>query len=430
MSQADLLRARRSFMDSISSKDRVPISVNRLLLGLAIPFDVYSREGEEYSHLFSKWTHFNEVMLGNLQKLGISTVYIEGDVSRIEMYLGQKVEEPESAEDVRFEAYSRKKQTYHQIEKTLLVDKSLLIPHSRITFSLYEVGNMTIRKVVEASVNSPVSIPPHGFRVKGDLAVQVEDIAQYQEYLNSIMQSPAVPAEVKRRSRAIGMKENSKIMIREALANPADLGNMHEIAAVVGSMTTAVMNNEIDARDLMSLRNHDLYTYTHSVNVSVLCISLASALGMPQDQVEKLGLGAMMHDIGKSAIPSNVLNKHGQLSEEEFRLMQQHPMEGVRMLEGNADIPKESLLAVLQHHEKLNGSGYPLHLRGDRITVFGRISALADCYDALTTPRPYRYSHTPYMALSLLTRETSERGEFDPVYVKALVKVVADLSLE
>ncbi len=417
-------------MSNLSSEERMPIPVNRLLLNLAIPFDVYTREGGEYSQLFPKWTHFNDVLLKNLQNLGITTVYIEGDVSRIEMYLGQNAEEPKSAEQTKFESYSRKKQTYHQIEKTLLVDKSLLIPHSRITFSLYEVGNMTIKKVVDASVNSPVLIPPHGFCVKGDLAVQVEDIAQYQEYLNSIIQSPAVPVEVKRRSRAIGMKENSKIMIREALANPADPGNMREISAAVGSMTAAVLNNEIDARDLMSLRNHDLYTYTHSVNVSVLCIALASALDLPQEQVEKLGIGAMMHDIGKSAIPANVLNKQGQLSEDEFRLMKQHPVEGVRMLEGNADIPKESLLAVLQHHEKLNGSGYPLRLSGDRITVFGRISALADCYDALTTPRPYRYSHTPYMALSLLTRETSDRGEFDPVCMKALVKVVADLSLE
>lgn len=417
-------------MTQTPPKERIPIPISRLLLGLAIPFDVYAREGDVFSHLLPKWTHFDESMLNNLHQLGISTVYIEGDASRVEMYLGQKGESTTPAEQTKFEEYSRKKQAYHQIEKTLLVDKSLFVPHSRITFSLYEVGNMTISKVVEASVNSPVAIPPLGFRTRGDLAILVDDIEKYQQYLNSILQSPTVPAEVKRRSRAIGMKERSKIMIREALASPADSAKTGEITGAISLMTEALLNNEIDARDLMSLKNHDLYTYTHSVNVAVLSISLGAAAGLPRDQIEKLGIGAMMHDIGKSAIPADVLNKQGQLSDEEYRLMQQHPVEGVRMLEGNPEIPKESLMAVLQHHEKLNGTGYPLRLRGDRITRFGRIAALADCYDALTTPRPYRYSHTPYMALSLLTRETSERGEFDAELVKALVRVVADLATE
>lgn len=418
-------------MNKLQTPERIPIPISQLLVGLAIPFDVYTRDGEMYSHLFPKWTHFSDAMLKNLQQLGIETVYIEGDVSRIEMYLGHKIEEaPQSEEQNRFSAYSRKKQNYHQIEKTLLVDKSLFIPHSRITFSLFEVGNMAFTQVVEASVNRPVQIPPHGFRVKGDLAIRIEDVALYQDYLHAMLSSPALPAEVKRKSRAIGMKENSKIMIREVLSSPTDLEKISQVAGAVGAMTEAVLNNEVDARDLMSLRNHDLYTYTHSINVTVLSISLAATLGLPQEQIEKLGIGAMLHDIGKSTIPAEVLNKQGQLSEEEFRLMQQHPVEGVRMLEGNAEIPKESLLAVLQHHEKLNGAGYPLRLRGNKITAFGRIAALTDCYDALTTPRPYRYSHTPYMALSLLTRETSEREEFDPEYLKALVKVVADLSAE
>lgn len=419
------------FVNKLQTPERIPIPISQLLVGLAIPFDVYTRDGEMYSHLFPKWTHFSDAMLKNLQQLGIETVYIEGDVSRIEMYLGHKIEEaPQSEEQNRFSAYSRKKQNYHQIEKTLLVDKSLFIPHSRITFSLFEVGNMAFTQVVEASVNRPVQIPPHGFRVKGDLAIRIEDVALYQDYLHAMLSSPALPAEVKRKSRAIGMKEHSKIMIREVLSNPTDVQSMNQIAGAVGEMTEAVLNNEIDARDLMSLRNHDLYTYTHSINVTVLSVAVAAALGLPREQIEKLGIGAMLHDIGKSAIPAEVLNKQGQLSEEEFRMMQQHPVEGVRMLEGNAEIPKESILVVLQHHEKLNGSGYPLNLRENKIGVFGRISSLTDCYDALTTPRPYRYSHTPYMALSLLTRETNERQEFAPDCLKALVKVVADLSSE
>lgn len=413
------------------SKTKVPIDIDRLLVGLRIPFEVFYEGGDGFERLFPKWTHFDEEAHRVASLKGITTVYVEGDASLIAAYLGQS-QPADASEDASLEkqaAYTKKKKEYHQIEKTLLVDRNLFLPGSRITFSLFEIDGVSVRQIAEATKRSPILIPAHGIVVKGDLAIRAQDIPLYQDYLQGLFESPAIPTEVRRKTRAISMKENSKILMRDVLSDPKDSTKTGTLVTFVGSITDAVLNQDVDVQDLMSLRNHDLYTYTHSVNVSVLSVALGAALGLDRDRLEKLGIGAMMHDVGKSTIPPEVLDKPGQLTNEEFRLMRQHPIEGVRILEPNPAIPKESLVAVLQHHEKLSGNGYPLRLGKDKLTIFGRITSLVDSYDALTTPRPYRYSHTPYMALALLTREVTEYGDYDPDCLKAFVKVVAELNV-
>lgn len=415
---------------SSNEKTKVPIHIDRLLVGLRIPFDVYIRQGDDFERIFPKWTNFDETVRHGALLKGIKTVFIEGDAGVIAAYLGEDTDsviDVETAE--KHAAYAKKKKDYYQIEKTLLVDRHLFVPNSSIGFSLFEVDGMTIRLVLEAYPHAQMLIPSGGIRTKGDLAIRAEDIPLYQEYLNGLFQSPAIPSEVRKKTRAIGLKENSKILMRTVLADPHNASKTDDLVHAVGSLTDSVLNREIEIQDLMSLRNHDLYTYTHSVNVSVLSIALGAALGLAREQLEKLGIGAMMHDIGKSLIPPDVLEKQGQLTNEEFRLMRQHPIEGVKMLENNPGIPKESLVVVLQHHEKLSGRGYPLHLGKEKMTLFGRISSLVDSYDALTTPRPYRYAHTPYMALSLLTREATEQGDYDADCLKAFVKVVAEMNV-
>ncbi len=135
-----------------------------------------------------------------------------------------------------------------------------------------------------------------------------------------------------------------------------------------------------------------------------------------------------MHDIGKSVLPMNVMNKQARLTNEEFSLFKTHVIEGVKILENTKEVEKESLLVVLQHHERLSGKGYPFGLSGEKMKSFGRIAAMVDCYDCLITPRPFRYAYTPYMALSLLTKETKETGDFDPDYLATFIKILAELS--
>lgn len=408
----------------------MPLPVNRLLLGFRIPFDVYLFEKGNYVHLFTKWTLFDKKTRAILDEKGITTVYAEGTASTLSEYLDAPSPEHEETVDTKkFYEYSRAKDTtYHQIDKTLLVERDLFVTDTRINFSIYLVNDLMFHPLVEASLDRPAKIPDTVFKSRGDLAIRIDDVPLYREYLNSVFSSPEIPEQMKQKCKAISIKENSKMVVRDILASPAGTDRMEEVTAVISDLTDSVLNRQVNVYDLMSLKNYDLYTYTHSVNVAVMCIALGSALGFGREQIEKLGTGALMHDIGKSTLPLHLLNKQGKLTNEEFSIMKTHVIEGVKLLENNKVVPKESLLVVLQHHERLSGSGYPFGLNGEKVTSFGRIASMVDSYDCLITPRPFRYAYTPYMALSLLTRETKEMGAFDPDFLMTFIRILAELS--
>ena len=413
---------------SSAAIERVPLSANRLLVGFRIPFDVYVKRGNDFVHLFAKWTLFDRRTKEILDEKGIRTVYVEGTPERIEEYLIDQTEsEPQSVDPEKYYEYTIKKDTYHSIDRTLLVDRNLFVKNTKINFSIFAMTDLAFEELIQASPEQPKEIPDAVFKTRGDIAIKVSDVPLYQEYLNSVLSSPEIPEEMRQKSRAIVIKENTKILIREVLSNPATAEKMEEIGAAVADIIDSVLHKKVSVYDLMSLKNHDLYTYTHSVNVAVMAIAFGSALGFTRNLIEKLGIGAIMHDVGKCCLPMNVLNKDGRLNSEEFAVMKTHVVEGVKMLDGKKDVPRESLVVVLQHHERLSGRGYPFGLAGDKVKIFGRIASMVDCYDYLITPRPFRYAYTPYMALSLLTKETKETGDFDPDYLKTFIKIIAEL---
>jgi HD-GYP domain-containing protein (c-di-GMP phosphodiesterase class II) len=148
------------------------------------------------------------------------------------------------------------------------------------------------------------------------------------------------------------------------------------------------------------------------------------ALNMGKTEIEKLGIGAMLHDIGKSVIPVDILNKQGKLDNNEYAVMQRHVFEGEKIIRENHRFLEESLSAITQHHEKMNGRGYPQHIFDRDITLFGRITAIADCYDALTTTRPYRQSLSPFAALEIISKET---GNYDPELLKVFIVMLGKI---
>jgi HD-GYP domain-containing protein (c-di-GMP phosphodiesterase class II) len=123
-------------------------------------------------------------------------------------------------------------------------------------------------------------------------------------------------------------------------------------------------------------------------------------------------------------IPSEIINKQGKLDDTEYRIIQTHVAEGEKILKENHRLPSDSLSAVTQHHEKMSGKGYPSRIKEKGITLFGRITAIADCYDALTTARPYRQSLTPFTALGIIAKET---GNYDPELLRVFVKMLGKI---
>ena len=153
---------------------------------------------------------------------------------------------------------------------------------------------------------------------------------------------------------------------------------------------------------LTQLKNRDEYTAIHSLNVCVLSLTFGKALKLPQDQLHELGLGALLHDIGKMLVPLNILNKPGKLTDEEFVKMKEHPELGYKLIRKDKNLSENVLAIVRSHHERINGQGYPDKLTENNISFFTKIVSITDVYDAVTSDRVYHDGMTPHDAMQRL----------------------------
>jgi HD-GYP domain-containing protein (c-di-GMP phosphodiesterase class II) len=186
-----------------------------------------------------------------------------------------------------------------------------------------------------------------------------------------------------------------------------------------------IMEDESILLGLTTIKNYDEYTYNHSVNVSIHALALGRRLGLSRETLTELGLTALFHDLGKSRIPKEILNKPAALNDEEWALMKKHPLMGVETilnLKQLGEINPRMVVGIFDHHLKEDASGYPKLFRKKGISLFGRIIQIADVYDAMTTPRVYRKAWTPEQALAMMLRERG--SHLDPVLLKILIGLV------
>ncbi|KKO18297.1 MAG: HD domain-containing protein [Candidatus Brocadia sp.] len=177
------------------------------------------------------------------------------------------------------------------------------------------------------------------------------------------------------------------------------------------SNATAMIIRDQNASVLMNILSFDYYTYTHSVNVAVLGLLFMKYIDVELDEMNAVGIGLMLHDIGKTNVASDIINKKGALTDEEFEKVKMHVEFGGQRLSHADGIEEVSFLPVMQHHEKINGKGYPKGLEGNAIHRYGKIAAIIDVYDALTTKRPYCDARKPFTALKIMKDEMD--GSFD-----------------
>jgi HD-GYP domain-containing protein (c-di-GMP phosphodiesterase class II) len=160
-----------------------------------------------------------------------------------------------------------------------------------------------------------------------------------------------------------------------------------------------ILNDENAFSGLLSMTSHDYYTYTHSINLSVLGLLFGRHLSLGTDNLNTFGTGMLLHDVGKIEVPLEILNKPGKLTKDEFEVIKKHPEAGYRLLKDKENIEEESLKVVIQHHENIDGTGYPYGIGGDEIDLYGKLSRIIDVYDAITTRRCYAGSMNPFDAL-------------------------------
>jgi len=191
---------------------------------------------------------------------------------------------------------------------------------------------------------------------------------------------------------------------------------------LVHNFIESVFRNESAAVTLFKLRGFDEYTYTHSINVSLLAVLLGKHLGLDRPTLLQLGLAGMYHDVGKARIPEAILNKPGKLTDAEFNVMKSHPLEGYRLLADKKDLNPEIARAVVEHHERHDGSGYPRGLRGEDIGLFSRVIGIVDVYDALTSRRVYKEPMAPSKALGLMYQWRDR--DFPPQAIENFIRCV------
>lgn len=229
-------------------------------------------------------------------------------------------------------------------------------------------------------------------------------------------------------------KERAKRTYAQSVAATRDLmnsvrmggsPNIKKIKRVVQGIVDQILTEETSLIGLTTIRDYDEYTFTHSVNVCIFSVALGKRLGLNKLQLYDLGLAALFHDIGKSRVPQSVLNKSGGLTDEEWRLIASHPWLGVLALfqvRGTQELPYRSMVVAHEHHMKRDLTGYPRPIRARQLSVFSKIVAIADGFDAATSRRTYQTVPFTPAQVMLEMRDNPRRG-MDPVIVKAFINL-------
>lgn len=195
----------------------------------------------------------------------------------------------------------------------------------------------------------------------------------------------------------------------QKLFEDPNAGNFVESSVgVAETLMDSVLADDVVAIDLGMLRVSDDYTFRHSVDVSAMAIIIGKAYGLSKEELRELAIAGLLHDVGKAKIPAEILNKPGRLEQNEFEYMKQHSLFGFQILKEKGQYSEGILKGVLQHHEKLNGAGYPLKASGNQIHKYARIISVADVFDALVNKRVYKEPFPKGEALEMVMSMTQE----------------------
>lgn len=228
-----------------------------------------------------------------------------------------------------------------------------------------------------------------------------------EENLREVLADPQIPEPKK----ATILYDSSKMLIQDVFTNPTYPEHIKRSKSLVENTVGYILRGRDAFLNLMKITSLDYYTYTHSVNVATFAVSLARQLGLTESRtLIELGTGALLHDVGKSRVSNEILNKKGALNNVEMGIMKKHPQWGVDLLRDTNLIPPVAYHPVAEHHERIDGSGYPHGSTGKDQHLFSRIVAICDVFDALTTNRVYQKAMGTYPALKLMM---AMRGTLD-----------------
>ncbi len=274
--------------------------------------------------------------------------------------------------------------------------------------------------IVEVSIDTAkgIDLPPSPIARINAVEKRIKSLAE----IKAEMPHTVSLGEERRRATKL-LREASNTVSGLMLSAKAGLSvDAAQLEPVVSKMLESVTRNPDALAPLSRLKSEDTYASEHAVATAALIIAFGRQQGLPEPEIEKLALGTMVKDVGHAAIDARLITKPGTLSQAEFSIVQSHVEEGLAVLEATSRLSETSVAVVLEHHERYNGCGYPYRMAGDEISLAGRMAAIVDTYDAMTSARPYRAAMSPSHALRQLYEEGGK--QYDPALVAAFVKTV------
>ena len=258
---------------------------------------------------------------------------------------------------------------------------------------------------------------PTESEVRAELDHQLIEIAQQAKPVESASLHDELAKSRKVHSEANKIVHN--IMQDVRIGKQIEL---EQVDPIVEQMTRSIFRNKDALLSLCRIKQKDDYTFLHSVSIGALLISFARALDFDRSVIQLLGVGGMLHDIGKMKVPDEILNKPGKLTDQEFDTMKSHVVHSRDILSQTPGIAQISLDVAAQHHERFDGTGYPLGLKGPEMSIYGQMASIVDVYDAITSDRCYHKGMEPTVALRKLFEWS--KFHFNPELVHAFVRTI------
>jgi HD-GYP domain-containing protein (c-di-GMP phosphodiesterase class II) len=301
------------------------------------------------------------------------------------------------------------------------------LDHPFLTNSFYVFDVATVQKVAKIGVRELYIDTVRGANVveaRTQEEVSEDLDRQLQVIAEKSIDKPVVVDLKDETARARRLQGEANKLVR-SLMDDVRLGQQIEIDRIeplVENMVDSIFRNQDALLPLARLKNHDNYTFQHSVGVCALLVAFGRGMKLERSIIKEMALGGLLHDVGKARIPDRILNKPGKLSDDEFSHMQGHVDEGVLLLDQTPGISLIAMQVTAQHHERFNGSGYPGGLVEQHISLYGQMASIVDVYDAITSERVYHRGMAPTQALKKLLEWSSHH--FDPALVQSFIRSI------
>ncbi len=302
-----------------------------------------------------------------------------------------------------------------RIDTVLEFDLFIKIKHSLVLYRSADLPftDRTRQKLLENKVEH--------------LYIKNESKREYQRYLEKNLSKVLTDPNLQEQKKASILYETSTNLVKDVLANPTYGENIRRSKDLVTNTVEFILKGREAFWNLLKITSFDYYTYTHSVNVCTFSIALARQMGFDDEEfLHELGVGALLHDVGKSRVSERIIRKRTPLNSIEFEIMKKHPKWGVEILAATDEIAANSYYSVLQHHERGDQLGYPSGLSLDEMHVQSKIVAIADSFDAMTTERVYQKAMESFPALKVMC---SIKEAYDKDMLKAFVELMGPTGL-